>query len=528
MTKPDITEQMLSDFVFAILPNYSAGKVVYNRGAKGASPEIKTEGELDFETPGVAMSEDAIVGIGSITKQFVAATLLKLWDEEILEGGSVNFPKGIDTKLSHFMEKMKKRFPDAISKFEEFEAKEFFDDVSLRDLLNHTHGLGQRDDKKVNEFMYQRQQTTDEPLTLSEVISFTVSQYDDAESAIKREKDGKIRVAKQSDQHGRFKYSNLGYDLAAMVIESITGENFEEVVKQKVLEPNLLNSTYTQGDHARLYRERHDVARGFTFHPDEEEKKHEVDFNTMTNTRAAGGFKSTVADLDRFARAYMGGEMFKSEVVREAVKNYSEGALTPAGYSGLSEEELSDNNGLAGVAGYRYHLGIMADKNAVEGRDNGLVGHSGNDYVYNSNLRYNPITGAVTSFLETVDQITPVICQEVLKERGSRSLETINRFWTEKAQPLLASRGYPELGGKEYCDVITGLLADDRKAFEAIREYSDLRQGVLSIPRDYLVKNRENITQISERLIENERGTEGLWVEKMKDGKRPDLKSGGR
>jgi CubicO group peptidase (beta-lactamase class C family) len=84
MTKPDIAEQMLQDSVFALFPDDSnAGKVTYQRSARDVGPEVKTAGELDFQNPRVPMSEDAIIGIGSITKQFVAATLLKLWDEEI-------------------------------------------------------------------------------------------------------------------------------------------------------------------------------------------------------------------------------------------------------------------------------------------------------------------------------------------------------------------------------------------------------------------------------------------------------------
>ena len=58
------------------------------------------------------INKDTIIGIGSITKQFTAATLLKLWDNEIeLNQGIINFPKGIDTNIYHYMERLESRFP---------------------------------------------------------------------------------------------------------------------------------------------------------------------------------------------------------------------------------------------------------------------------------------------------------------------------------------------------------------------------------------------------------------------------------
>lgn len=76
--------------------------------------------DLDSEP----IDQDTTIAVGSVTKMFTSAALLKLWDQELTtkksglaEGQSQNFPNGIDTQLSHF------------------------DRVTLRDLLNHAHAL---------------------------------------------------------------------------------------------------------------------------------------------------------------------------------------------------------------------------------------------------------------------------------------------------------------------------------------------------------------------------------------------------
>ena len=56
------------------------------------------------------IDEDTTIAVGSVTKMFTSASLLKLWDQELTakksgglaDGQTENFPDGIDTRLSHF------------------------------------------------------------------------------------------------------------------------------------------------------------------------------------------------------------------------------------------------------------------------------------------------------------------------------------------------------------------------------------------------------------------------------------------
>ena len=91
------------------------------------------------------IDRDTTIDVGSVTKMFTSAALLKLWDQELTakksgelaEGQNENFPDGIDTPLSHFMAGLKAKFPDC-SYLTTIEKVPHYAQVTLRDLLNHT------------------------------------------------------------------------------------------------------------------------------------------------------------------------------------------------------------------------------------------------------------------------------------------------------------------------------------------------------------------------------------------------------
>jgi CubicO group peptidase (beta-lactamase class C family) len=112
-------------------------------------------------------------------------------------------------------------------------------------------------------------------------------------------------------------------------------------VKEKVLRPHGLNSTHPQIDHVELYSSNPDVARGYILDHNgfrsgkdaiSPEDFSELNFNTKSNTRAAGGFKSTVGDLAKFARLYMNAEMFENPEVVKTVTDYGRGAQMAKGH----------------------------------------------------------------------------------------------------------------------------------------------------------------------------------------------------
>jgi CubicO group peptidase (beta-lactamase class C family) len=141
---------------------------------------VQSSGNIDFTDDSPAMTESTISGIGSITKQFTAATLIKLWDEDLTKsqafGAEVSaiFPEGIDTKFANFMPALRERFPQSSKQFDRIEGDPSYPKVTLRDLLSHTHGLGGRND---NESYKLLRATGERPLELHEIINITEKEY---------------------------------------------------------------------------------------------------------------------------------------------------------------------------------------------------------------------------------------------------------------------------------------------------------------------------------------------------------------
>ncbi|MFM7620672.1 MAG: serine hydrolase [Alphaproteobacteria bacterium] len=131
-----------------------------------------SQGFTSLAQDGKAIDQNTRFGVGSLTKMFTSAGLLKLWDDELTDLKTsklsadqtttssidnfpkINFPLGIDTPLSHFMERLKNKFPEStyLSKIEEVA---HYPKVTLRDLLNHTHGLGAWDEEQIAKFQLQ-------------------------------------------------------------------------------------------------------------------------------------------------------------------------------------------------------------------------------------------------------------------------------------------------------------------------------------------------------------------------------------
>jgi CubicO group peptidase (beta-lactamase class C family) len=425
----------------------TVGKVEYQKTGSDAAT-VTIEGVANFRDQSRAMLEETISGIGSITKQFTAATLIKLWDEDLTKNKNLReekskiFLEGVDTKLSNFMFGLEAEFPECEPLFNQIKSDESYSKITLRDLLNHTHGLGGRNEKEAYKLV---RTTGDRPLELSEIINITKKTEEDA--------------------YGRHNYSNFGFDLAAMIIEVVARQPFDEVVRGKILQPNGLNSTHPQSDHIGLYEANLNLARGYIvdgngyrFGNDvAPEHFGELNFNTKSTTRAAGGFKSTVGDLARFARLYMGAEMFENEEVKSAVKDYDRGAATP------HANQKGQN--------YKYHLAMFVDAD-------GSLFHNGDDVEFISGLKLNR-AGEVNTWLVVGENLTTHICNRVLAadgviKKGGAVKKIQQSFYSE-----LSANDNPKWGSEKFNEIAKKFLDDPKNkdgviALELLRKIQAL------------------------------------------------------
>lgn len=236
---------------------------------------------------GEALPPDSKVHVGSLAKSFIATGLLQL-----ASAGRVD----LDAPLARYLPSL--RLPNR------WQATH---PVRVRHLLDHTGGL---DDVRLWQ-MFSTQATADSPLldTFSRDPSVLV-----------------IRTRPGS----RLSYSNMGYTLAAMVIEAVTHERYETWLDRELLQPlGMRDSTF-----------------GFTtqFGPDADPRLawghndlHSPAAALPVYVRPAGQFTTTAHDLALFAKFLMGDGRVDGRVIVEPalLRAMGRASTTDAALAGL-------------------------------------------------------------------------------------------------------------------------------------------------------------------------------------------------
>ena len=198
--------------------------------------------------------------VGSITKSFVAATVLQLVAE-----GKV----GLDDPVGRWL-------PDLVP-------GEVGQRVTVRMLLNHTSGIGNYTEAILDSY--------------AEVISVGQTRFTPEE--LVQIGLSLPRTGAPGDHHS---YSNTGYVIAGLLIEKVTGGDAPAEVTRRVIRPLGLRDTYFPGAD-RAIRGPHAGAHFAVFGV--------RDFATydMSWAWTAGELISTPSDLDTFYRALLGGRL---------------------------------------------------------------------------------------------------------------------------------------------------------------------------------------------------------------------------
>ncbi|QSX78756.1 serine hydrolase domain-containing protein [Agrilutibacter solisilvae] len=218
------------------------------------------------------MRVDDKVHVGSVTKTLIATGLLQL-----ASAGRVD----LDAPLVRYLPGLVLRNPSPATP------------VRVRHLLDHTAGL---DDMRLWQ-LFSTRATPDSPLS----DAFT--------------RDPSV-LALRSRPGARASYSNMGYTLAAMVIESVTGERYEDWLDRELLRPlGMTDSTFhfrtqtrspsldTPDVDARVIPSLHDADPRLAWG--------HLDIHTPAPAlpvylRPAGQFTTTARDLAVFARFLLG------------------------------------------------------------------------------------------------------------------------------------------------------------------------------------------------------------------------------
>lgn len=282
-------------------------------GAPGATMAVIVDGRTVFAgSTGKAdlaqdepMVVDERVRLGSLTKPFTAAVVLQLADE-----GAWTLDDPIDTWVEGV--------PNGGS-------------IAIHHLLSHTSGLADYAD--LDRYWAQ----ADQPWTRQELLELTYE-----ESPV-------------SSPGSNWHYSNSGYIVLALAAEQATGESWEALVTERIVNALGLEHTEVIPSGNR--------ARGYATNEETGVFEDQTDHAHSDNSWAAGTLVSTAPDVALFAHALMTGGL----VAEETVVAMSRRVELPGGE-------------------YRYGLGVGIDAYEL----GWSIGHQGKAVGYASSWSHRP------------------------------------------------------------------------------------------------------------------------------------------
>lgn len=260
------------DWVKYLFQNYMGEK-------PSASFAVIKDGKLkDCQSFGYADLENRILAncetnyrLASVTKQFTAMGVLIL-----INKGKLKY----DTTLTEILSE----FPD------------YGKEITVKDLLAHRSGL--QDYSK----LYQK--GSEKQLVDKDVLNLLMEQ------------DSLLFPA-----NSKYKYSNSGYAILALIIERVSGKTFKDFMDNEIFEKiGMTNSTvYLNDIHIK------NRAFGYKFNDTIFENK---DQNTWSAIQGDGGIYSSVTDYVHWDRSLYDGTLITTALKNDAFSNWTENGKT--------------------------------------------------------------------------------------------------------------------------------------------------------------------------------------------------------
>ena len=404
-------------------------------GAPGIAYGVMLDGELlhsggcgvrNLES-GSVPDADTAFRICSMTKSFMAMTLLSLREEGRLD---IDAPLG---EIAADLRALAEAGPDAPP-------------VTVRQLLTMDAGLPQ-DDPWADRLM-----AHDNAWVSRELFA---------------------RGASRSRAPGtHFEYSNESWAALGRVVEAITGQRHQDVVRERVLDPLELHSTvWSAGDLPPAQ-----IATGYR--PAGDSFTAEVPLGDGGYFSALGGLYSSVRDLARWSGVFLDAEPPRDAPERWPVSRATLREMQRARSAfapGVEWPSLSEPPGVI-AGGYGYGLMIWHERDGQR-----HVGHPGGLPGYGTLMRWVPDLGLGVILLANV---TYALCEGPVR----RALELVAREAALPRRPV-----QPHAGLLAAQDAVDGLaeLWDDEVAARLFSPNVDLDRP--------LAERREELAALRER-----------------------------
>jgi CubicO group peptidase (beta-lactamase class C family) len=251
-------DQMIKEFV---AEERFMGSVLVSKNGKLLLKKGYGFANLEWKIPNSAKTR---FQIGSVTKQFTAASILLLQDR-----GKLN----IDDPV-------KKHLPDS---------PDSWDKIRIFHLLTHTAGLHNYNDTDVRDFFTPIRKLVCAPENVMELFSSKPLEFEPGE---------------------KIAYSNSGYVVLGRIIEKISGQSYAKFVQENIFEPlGMKDSGYDSQKEIIKYRASgYDTQNGKPFN---------ADYMDVSVVYAAGALYSTVEDLLKWERGLFFGKLLSESSLQK-------------------------------------------------------------------------------------------------------------------------------------------------------------------------------------------------------------------
>ncbi|BDC97977.1 serine hydrolase domain-containing protein [Persicobacter psychrovividus] len=262
--------------------------------------------------------------IGSMTKMFIATAILQLHEQGLLD---------INKPISKYIDE------PWVKNLNRFNKKDWSDSISIRSVMNHTAGIYDYLDDGSDEA--------------------TIEKYG-YQGRLKISPREIIRTSNTRGSYGppnkKWRYSNTGYQALGILIEKVSGQNYQQYIRTHILQPANLTQTYF----------------GTNMTEQQAKTKMQGYFNgqkiqmSFYLAGAAGEIVSTMPDMVKFIRAWWQGDFFSKAETTQLLRNSSFVGTGSIGQYGLANMHLFNIYGHSGQTfGFNAFAGIIPEKNIV-------------------------------------------------------------------------------------------------------------------------------------------------------------------
>jgi len=282
------------------------------------APQKGFESKIAF---GNTTGADQPFHVASVGKLFTATLIGRLVDEEKI---------GLDDPINLYLQQ------EVLDNLFVFEGVDHQDEVTIRQLLSHTSGVADYFAKEDNGLIETLYQTPDVFYTPMDLIHYT----QENQKAVFAPGDG-------------YHYTDTGYILLGLIIESVTGKPFHENLHEVIFDPLKMEDTYLM-----FYSEPKNSRQLIT---EAWINGHEVSRNRSVSIDwAGGGVISTLKDLAIFIRALNQGEIISIDTLNELTQfenRFIPGIAYGNGFMQMRFEEFFPT--LGNLPKMTGHMGVL-------------------------------------------------------------------------------------------------------------------------------------------------------------------------